>query len=175
MNCQSSIPVRKHNRIELKAMNPSTLKESKEEAVKQIEQLGHPPKNKKTQTEQEERITVLLVDDHQMFRNSLRTIIEDQDDITVIGEAGNGEEAVRLSQKNSPDIILMDVNMPRMDGIEATKKITSNMPNICIIGISLHDSREIKQHMRNAGASAYLTKSKAYKSLVVTIREEALT
>lgn len=175
MSCQSSITVHKSNRIELKAMNLSTLKESKEAAVKQIDLLRHPPKNKKTEIEQEERITVLLVDDHQMFRNSLRTIIEDQDDITVVGEAGNGEEAVRLSQKTSPNIILMDVNMPRMDGIEATNKISVDMPNIRIIGLSLHDSREIKQHMRNAGASAYLTKTNAYKSLVVTIREEALT
>lgn len=118
-------------------------------------------------------IKVLLVDDHQMVREGLRKIIEDQEDIRVIGEAADGIEAIRLAREYSPDLILMDVSMPGMDGIEATKRITDEMPDIRIIGLSLHDEEKITEEMRDAGASAYLTKTEAFESLIVTIRAEA--
>ncbi len=121
----------------------------------------------------EEGIKVLLVDDHRMVREGLRNIIDGQDDIMVIGEAANGEEAIKLSRETSPDIILMDVSMPGMDGIKATREITSDMPHIRIIGLSLHEEDRVAEQMRNAGASAYLTKTEAFESLIVTIRAEA--
>ncbi|WP_372638354.1 PAS domain S-box protein [Fodinibius sp.] len=130
-------------------------------------------KSKVPQVAREERIKVLLVDDHQMVRKGLRKIIEDQDDVFVAGEAGDGEEAVSLSRETAPDIVLMDVNMPKMDGIEATRRITSEMPGTRIIGLSLHDEKRVIEKMRSAGASAYLTKTEAFESLIVTIRAEA--
>ncbi|SHE80272.1 PAS domain S-box-containing protein [Fodinibius roseus] len=121
----------------------------------------------------EEKISVLLVDDHQMVRKGFRKIIEDEDDVVVAGEAGDGGEAVSLSRETAPDIVLMDVNMPKMDGIEATRRITSEMPGIRIIGLSLHDEKRVMEKMRSAGASAYLTKTEAFESLMRTIRAEA--
>lgn len=122
---------------------------------------------------QDQKTKVLLVDDHKMFRKGLRKIIEDEDDIMVVGEAADGEEAVALSLETLPDIILMDVSMPKMDGIEATQQIKARIPDVRIIGVSLHDSQKIMKDMRNAGASAYLPKTEAFESLIVTIRAEA--
>lgn len=121
------------------------------------------------------KIKVLLVDDHQMVREGLRKIIEDQDDMMVIAEAADGEEAVKLSHANSPDIILMDVNMPKMGGIEATQKILSEMSHIRVIGLSLHDDESVKEEMYNVGATAYLTKTEAFEALCATIRGEAMS
>lgn len=121
----------------------------------------------------EEKVKVLLVDDHRMVREGLRKIVDDEDDIVVIGEAADGEEALQMARKYSPDVVLMDVSMPGMDGIEATRKITSEMPNIRVVGLSLHDEHEVADEMRNAGASAYLQKTEAFESLIVTIRAEA--
>lgn len=121
----------------------------------------------------EERIKVLIADDHQMFREGIRKIIEEEEDIVVVGEAADGEEAIHLTNDRAPDIILMDINMPVMDGIEATRKIISQIPNIRIIGLSLYDGDGVAEDMRNAGASAYLTKTEAFESLIVTIRAES--
>ncbi len=118
-------------------------------------------------------IKVLIVDDHQMFREGIRKIVEEEDDIKVIGEAADGKEAISLTRETIPDIILMDINMPVMDGIEATRQISSEMPNIRIIGLSLYDGGGIAEDMRNAGAAAYLTKTEAFESLIGTIRAEA--
>ncbi len=122
-----------------------------------------------------QKIKVLLADDHQMVREGLRKIIEEEDDMMVIGEAADGEEAVELSHSTSPDIILMDVNMPRMGGIEATQKILSDMPHIRVIGLSLHDDESVIEEMYNVGATAYLTKTEAFEALCATIRGEAMS
>lgn len=123
--------------------------------------------------QKDKKIRVLLVDDHLMMRQSLRMIIDAQDDLTVIGEASNGEEAVKLARETRPQVIVMDVNMPFMNGIEATQKIASTMPEVCIVGLSLHDSQEVINSMRSAGASAYIMKSEASESLCFAIRSEA--
>ncbi|SHG59492.1 Response regulator receiver domain-containing protein [Fodinibius roseus] len=117
-----------------------------------------------------EKITVLLVDDHEMMRQGLCKIVNDQKDMVVIGEASNGKEAVELCRTISPDTIIMDVSMPVMNGIEATKVIKYQLPNARIIGLSLHDSTAIIQHMRNAGATAFLKKDDAFETLCKTIR-----
>jgi DNA-binding NarL/FixJ family response regulator len=108
-----------------------------------------------------------------MVRKGLRKIIDQKDDLTVISEAVNGKEAVKMAELTLPDIIVMDVNMPKMNGIQATKKIKSAMPHVPIIGLSLHDDKDIIQDMRTAGASAYITKSEAFETLCATIRSEA--
>lgn len=126
-----------------------------------------------TKPKSETRIKVLIADDHQMFRKGVRKIIEGELDIMVIDEAADGEEAIKKARETSPDVILMDVNMPRMDGIEATRRITADMPNIRIIGLSLYEEAGVVEEMRKAGASAYLTKTEAFESLIVSIRAEA--
>ncbi|SHG06105.1 PAS domain S-box-containing protein [Fodinibius roseus] len=131
------------------------------------------PAAAKGQGQQQQKVTVLLVDDHEMVRRGLRQLIEEQHDLTVMGEASHGQEAVELARELSPDIIVMDVNMPVMDGIEATQKIKREMPGVRIIGLSFHKSREVIENMRSAGASAYLTKSEAFESLIMAIRAES--
>lgn len=118
-------------------------------------------------------IDVLLVDDHKMIREGLRSTINGQQYLTVIGEASNGEEAIIFAEDNFPDVIVMDVDMPVMGGIEATKIIMAILPKTSIIGLSLHESPTVKENMRKAGASAYLTKNDAFDALCATIRKEA--
>ncbi|MEX2574631.1 MAG: response regulator [Balneolaceae bacterium] len=120
-----------------------------------------------------DKIKVLLVDDHKMMREGLRKIVEEQDDLMVVAEAADGEEALREAKKTSPDIVVMDVNMPVMDGIEATRTLLEQMPGVRVIGLSLHDHSKVIESMRNAGATAYLTKNEAFETLCATIRSEA--
>src|SRR5699024_9781231 len=99
--------------------------------------------------------------------------VNEQEDLTVIGEASNGKEAIKLAAETAPDIVVMDVNMPDMNGIEATQKIMSNDPNLRIIGLSLHNHGNVTESMLQAGASAYLSKNEAFETLCATIRSEA--
>lgn len=118
-------------------------------------------------------ISVMLVDDHDMMRKGLKRMIDAQSDLSVIAEVSNGRDALKTAQELCPNVIVMDVNMPGMNGIDATKEINATMPNIRIIGLSLHNSNEVAEAMRNAGASAYLSKSEAFEALCATIRSEA--
>lgn len=119
------------------------------------------------------KIRVMLVDDHEMVRSGLKNIVNAEPDLKVVAEAVDGREAIELVQKTAPDVIVMDVNLPNMDGIETTKKITSMKTDVRIIGLSLHDQQEIAKNIRNAGATAYLSKNEAFKTLCATIRTEA--
>lgn len=148
--------------------------------LKEIEKLDQkykatrPPSDKRVEQDNwEQKIKVLLVDDHKIVRNGLRQMIEKQKGLSIVAEASNGREAVELTHKTTLDIIVMDVNMPVMDGIEATKKIKADIPHVRIIGLSLHDSPEVIDNMRRAGASSYLTKDEAFETLCKTIRSEA--
>jgi signal transduction histidine kinase len=113
--------------------------------------------------------SVLIVDDHAIIRQGLRTILEGYDDVIVVGEAGNGAEAVSLAADVRPDIIVMDVNMPTMDGIEATKHIKANQPATVIIGLSVNQSPQVVEAMKLAGASAVVSKEAAPDELHATI------
>lgn len=119
------------------------------------------------------KIRVMLVDDHKMVLKGLKKILNEENDLEVVAEATDGEEAVALAKKTSPDIIVMDVNLPGISGIEATNKILSFMSDVRVIGLSLHDQQEVKDSMRKAGATAYLSKNEAFKTLAATIRSEA--
>jgi len=110
-------------------------------------------------------VKIMIVDDHEMVRNGLKKIIGEVDDFEVIAEASNGLEAVQLARELSPHIILMDVNMPDMDGIEATRIITVELDQVCIIGLSMHNQEEVINELKRAGASAYLIKSDVVKNL----------
>jgi signal transduction histidine kinase len=114
-------------------------------------------------------IRVLIVDDHAIIRQGLRTILEGYDDVTVVGEAGNGVEAVSMAAEVMPDIIVMDLNMPTMDGIEATKQIKADQPSVVVIGLSVNLSTQVVEAMKSAGASAFVSKEAAPDELHATI------
>jgi signal transduction histidine kinase/CheY-like chemotaxis protein len=117
------------------------------------------------------RIRVLLVDDHTVLREGLRSIVTAYDHFEVVGEAGDGVEAVQLAQQLDPDVVVMDINMPKMDGIEATQQIKSHQPATVVIGLSVNQSTDTEQKMKAAGASAYLTKESAVDALCQAIEE----
>ena len=115
-------------------------------------------------------IRVLLADDHALFRNGLGRLLKNEPCLEVVGQAADGEEAIELAQKLKPDVILMDVSMPRVNGIEATRIIHGKYPDIRIIGLSMYEDQERAQVMRDAGAADYKTKGCAAAELVAAIR-----
>lgn len=115
-------------------------------------------------------IHVLIVDDHSLFRESLRGIIESQEDMTVIAEAENGLIAVKQARRYRPDVILMDVSMPGMDGINATRQINSKFSDIKIIALSSYSEEAYHEKMMEAGASDYLPKVCSRADLIGCIR-----
>ena len=116
-------------------------------------------------------IRVLLVDDHAMVREGLRSVLESYDDVVVVGEAPNGEDAVAMAERLRPTLVVMDINMPKMSGIEATAHITRTYPEIQVIGLSVNASGNNVQAMLKAGAVLLLTKEAAVNELYRTMRE----
>ncbi len=112
---------------------------------------------------------IVVVDEHKILREGLSTLIAKQPDMEVVGEATDGREALRLVDELMPDLILMDVTMPNLNGIEATRKIKSKNPEIEIIALSLHSDRRYVLGMIDAGASGYLLKECAFEELVRAI------
>ena len=121
--------------------------------------------------QQDAKIRVLLVDDHAMVRQGLRAVLESYPDVEVVGEAWNGEEAVACAERLQPTIVVMDINMPKMNGIKATAQIASRYPGIIVIGLSVQAGGENEVAMRGAGASMLLTKEAAVDELYRAIRE----
>jgi two-component system, NarL family, response regulator LiaR len=115
-------------------------------------------------------ITVLLVDDHSLMRDSLRMHLETQPDIKVIAEASNGEDAIKLAAKLGPDIIIMDIVMPGINGLEATRIIKSANPNISVLILSVHRESEYVYKILQSGADGYLTKDIQGDQLIQAIR-----
>jgi PAS domain S-box-containing protein len=118
------------------------------------------------------RIRLMLVDDHPVMREGLSRMLESHADIEVVGEASDGEEAVHLAQELIPDAILMDISMPKMNGLEATRIIHAEFPHIRIIGLSMYDEDDQAKAMLDAGASAYRSKSGNTNRLLAAIRGE---
>jgi len=114
---------------------------------------------------------VMLADDHRMMREGLRSILEGQPDLVVVAEAEDGRSAVDVASIYRPDVIIMDVNMPRLSGVEATRLIKAEQPHITIIGLSVYEDEKTASAMREAGAAAYLTKGGSFEALCTTIRE----
>ena len=117
------------------------------------------------------RVRVLLVDDHGMVRQGLRSVLESYADVEVVGESCNGEEAVASVERLQPSIVVMDNNMPRMNGIEATAEITSRYPGVIVIGLSVQSGGANELAMKNVGAAMLLTKDVAVYALYRAIRE----
>lgn len=112
-----------------------------------------------------QKIRVLLVDDHVMVRQGLRTMLDTYPDIKLVGEAANGDEAVRRVEQRRPEVVVMDINMPGINGIEATKQIKLRYPDTVIIGISANATSENQEAMMRAGAVQLLTKEAAIEEL----------
>ncbi len=115
-------------------------------------------------------IRVLLVDDHPILRQGMATLLNEQPDIEVIGEASDGIMAVEMALALNPDVVIMDVTLPRLNGIQATRRIRENKKDACIIGLSMHEKRDMASAMREAGASYYLSKGGPSELLVAAIR-----
>ncbi|MEJ2068601.1 MAG: response regulator transcription factor, partial [Deltaproteobacteria bacterium] len=111
-----------------------------------------------------------VVDDHPVMREGLSRMLNSHSDIEVVAEASDGKEAVALALKVVPDVILMDISMHNMDGLEATRIIHSELPHIRVIGLSVYDEDDQAQAMLAAGASAYRSKSGNTDSLLAAIR-----
>jgi DNA-binding NarL/FixJ family response regulator len=114
-------------------------------------------------------VRILLADDHKIIREGLRSLIEKQPDMEVVAETQDGLTAVRLTQKLSPDVVIMDIGMPEMNGIEATREIVSSAKSIRIIALSMHSDKRFVLEMLKAGASGYLLKDSAFEELVSAI------
>ncbi|RLC12800.1 MAG: hypothetical protein DRI24_16900 [Deltaproteobacteria bacterium] len=114
--------------------------------------------------------TILLVDDHPVFRKGLRILFEDEQDIKVIGEAGDGQEAIHRVRDLSPDVVVMDINMLNFNGIEATRQIVSDFPDTKIIALSIHSGKRFIEDMLSAGAVGYILKECAPEELVNGVR-----
>ena len=116
-------------------------------------------------------IKVLLVDDHELVRTGIKRLLEDSTDINVIGEADSGEDALTLAADNEIDVILMDINMPGMGGLEATRKLMHIKPDLKIIIVTMHEDDLFAQRLLKAGATGYLTKGAGVEEIVHAIRE----
>lgn len=114
-------------------------------------------------------ITILLVDDHRLFRQGLNALFSAHSKINVIGEAGDGHDAIDQARKLQPNIVLMDINMPVLNGIEATRQMKAEIPAIKVIALSMLSGREFVQKMFGAGSSGYLLKDCHFNELVKAV------
>ncbi len=115
-------------------------------------------------------IRILLADDHRIMRQGLRALLEKEADIEVSGEAEEGRTAVQLVRKLKPDVVVMDVGMPDLNGIEATRQINAEAPAAKVLALSMHADKRFVEGMLTAGASGYLLKDDAFEELVSAIR-----
>jgi LuxR family maltose regulon positive regulatory protein len=113
---------------------------------------------------------VLLVDDHALIRSGLRTLLEDEKGLRVVGEAEDGREAMEMVSKLSPDVVVMDITMPHLDGIEATRGILTESPETKVIALSIHGGKRFVEKMLQAGAAGYVLKDSVPEELVDAVR-----
>ncbi len=113
---------------------------------------------------------IILADDHKIMREGLRALLEKQQDFEVTAEAENGLDAVQLAKKLRPHIVIMDIGMPGLNGIEATRQITADVPSTKVIALSMHSDKRFVIEMLKAGVSAYLLKDSASEELASAIR-----
>lgn len=116
------------------------------------------------------KIRVMLADDHSLFREGIRSLLEDQEDVEIVGEAEDGLEAIRLVSELNPSVVLMDINMPVVDGVEATRTILQNNNSVGIIILTMYPQDEYVFQALKAGAKAYLLKDTRSKKLLEVIR-----
>lgn len=118
------------------------------------------------------KIRILVADDHEILRKGLVGLLESQEDFDLVGQAADGQAAVELTRQLRPDVVIMDLAMPRMNGIQATRLISDEFPEIRVIGLSMHEKEDMAAAMRDAGAVAYLTKGGPADDLLAAIRAD---
>ena len=116
-------------------------------------------------------IRILLADDHRILRDGLRALLENEHGLTVVGEAENGRIAVKLARKVKPDVIVMDVGMPDLNGIEATRQILADNAEVKVIALSMHSDKRFISGMLSAGASGYVLKDVAFEEVADAVRD----
>ena len=114
-------------------------------------------------------ISILLADDHRIIRDGLRSLLSTMPDMEVVGEAENGRQALRIARKYNPDLVIMDISMPDLNGIEATRQILAESPGTKVLALSMHSDRQFVIQMFRAGVSGYLLKNGAFEELVLAI------
>ncbi len=115
------------------------------------------------------KVRIMLADDHQIFREALRAMLEREPDLEVVAETGEGLEVVKLARERKPDVVCMDVGMPGMNGIEATRQLLAVLPGVKVIGLSAYQDQRYVVEMMNAGAAGYVTKAEAGSELLRAI------
>jgi CheY-like chemotaxis protein len=130
---------------------------------------GHGPAS----SEKAGKITVLLVDDHAIVRQGIASVLDSEPDMVVIAEAADGEEAVEAVGLYRPQVVVMDVNLPRLNGVQASRIICERHPDVRLIGLSIHNDRGVRQAMLDAGATDYLYKDGPVETLIETIRRQS--
>ena len=118
-------------------------------------------------------IRLLLVDDHAVVRTGLRMLLENEEDIEILGEAGTGHEALQLVERLQPDMVLMDIGLPDMTGIEVTRQIKQQWPHVAVVALTIHEDEEYFFQMLQAGANGYVPKRAAPEELLTALRTAA--
>jgi len=116
------------------------------------------------------KIRILLADDHAVVRQGFRMILAGQPDMEIVGEAGNGRETVEAAEKLQPDIVVMDVAMPELNGIEATRRLSTSSPRARVLALSMHKDSVYVREILRAGARGYLLKDAADSDLIAAVR-----
>ncbi len=119
-------------------------------------------------------IRIILADDHVVLRHGLSKSLQTEKDMEVVAEANNGHTAVKLAKELSPDVMIMDIGMPDLNGIEATRQIVKSSPKIKVIGLSMHSAKKFIMEMFKAGASGYLLKDCEFDELINAVRTVAV-
>jgi two-component system, NarL family, response regulator NreC len=120
-----------------------------------------------------QKLRVLLADDHAVMRDGLARLLQTQPDMEAVGQASDGIQAVEMALHLRPDVVVMDVNMPQLNGMEATYQILSQLPTVRVIGLSMYEEGDVAGAMRQAGAAAYLAKTSPPEALLAAIRAAA--
>ncbi len=122
---------------------------------------------------EQRQVRVLLADDHKIMRQGLVMLLQEEPDILIVGEAADGQQAIELARAHEPDVVVMDVTMPVLNGIEATRQLTAEMPEVRVIGLSMHETADMAAAMREAGAVNYVAKGGPLHALTAAIRDAA--
>ena len=116
------------------------------------------------------KIRILLTEDHEVMRAALRSLLDAREEFAVVGEASNGREMMAIVEKAAPDVVVMDINMPELNGIEATRQLCARWPHIKVLGLSVHTKGRMVSELIKAGAQGYVPKSSAAQELLTAIR-----
>ena len=116
------------------------------------------------------RIRLLLVDDHEVVRSGLRMLLENQADLKILGEADTGKQALEMVETLNPDVVIMDITLPDISGIEATRRIKESHPDVAVVALTIHEDQQYFFEMLQAGASGYVPKRAAPDDLITAIR-----